>query len=128
MGAALLGFFSLLALCLATVGIYGVASYVATLRTREIGIRMALGADRQAIGRLVLLQGTGPIALGIAAGVALALWAARFATAFVYDISPWDPMTFVAVTVLLAMLALVASYLPARRAARVDPVTALRCE
>jgi predicted permease len=128
MGAALLGFFSLLALCLATVGIYGVASYVATLRTREIGIRMALGADRQAIGRLVLLQGTGPVALGIAAGVALALWAARFATAFVYDISPWDPTTFVAVTVLLAMLALVASYLPARRAARVDPVTALRCE
>ena len=128
MGSVLLGFFSLLALSLATIGIYGVASYVVGLRMREIGIRIALGADRRTIGRLVLLQGSLPVGAGIVIGIGLALWASRFIAALVYDVSPWDPATFIAVTILLAFLALAASYVPARRAARVDPVVALRCE
>ena len=128
MGSVLLGFFSLLALSLATIGIYGVASYVVGLRMREIGIRIALGADRRTIGRLVLLQGSLPVAAGIVIGIGLALWASRFIAALVYDVSPWDPATFVAVTFVLASLALAATYVPARRAARVDPVTALRYE
>jgi ABC-type antimicrobial peptide transport system permease subunit len=128
MGSVLLGFFSLLALSLATIGIYGVASYVVGLRMREIGIRIALGADRRTIGRLVLLQGSLPVAAGIVMGIGLALWASRFVGALVYNVSPWDPLTFVTVTLVLASLALAASYVPARRAARVDPVVALRCE
>ena len=126
MGSVLLSFFSLLALSLATIGIYGVASYGVGLRMREIGIRIALGADRATIGRLVLLQGSLPIAVGIAIGFGLALWASRFIAALVYDVSPWDPLTFVTVTMLLASLALAASYVPARRAARLDPMEALR--
>ena len=126
MGSVLLGFFSLLALSLATIGIYGVASYVVCLRMREIGIRIALGADRRMIGRLVLLQGSLPVAPGSVSGIGLALWASRFIADLVYDVSPWDPATFVAVTFVLASLALAATYVPARRAARVDPVTALR--
>jgi predicted permease len=126
MGSVLLGFFSLLAVSLATIGIYGVASYVVGLRMREIGIRVALGADRRAIGRLVLLQGSMPVVTGIVIGIGLALWASRFVAALVYEVSPWDPLTFITVTLVLASLALVASYVPARRAARLDPVQALR--
>ena len=128
MGVTLFGFFSLIALSLATVGIYGVASYVAALRTREIGIRMALGARRQDIGRLVLVQGAVPVAAGIAAGLVLALWASRLASSFMFDVKPWDPLTFTVATAALGALALLASYIPARRAARLDPVSALRQE
>ena len=126
MGAALFSVFSVLAVSLAIIGIYGVASYVVGIRTREIGIRTALGADRRTIGRLLLLGGLPPIAAGIAIGIGLAMWAARFATALVYGVSPWDPATLVGVTTLLAALALLASYLPARRAAHPDPIVALR--
>ena len=128
MGATLFALFSALALALATVGIYGVATYVAALRTREIGVRMALGATRTAVRRLVLLQGTWPIAIGIAAGLALALYASRAASTFLVDVSPLDPLTFGAVTALLAAVALAATYLPARRASRIEPVAALRDE
>jgi ABC-type antimicrobial peptide transport system permease subunit len=93
---------------------------------REIGIRVALGADRRAIGRLVLLQGSMPVVTGIVIGIGLALWASRFVAALVFEVSPWDPLTFITVTLVLASLALVASYVPARRAARLDPVQALR--
>jgi predicted permease len=128
MGLALMGFFSILALALVSVGIYGVASYVATLRTREIGIRMALGAERRDIARLILTQGARPVAAGIIAGVGLGLWAAQLASAFLYDVEPRDPLTFTVVPVLLATIALGATYLPARRAARIAPTTALRSE
>jgi predicted permease len=126
MGVMLFGLCSLLALSLATIGIYGVASYVATLRRREIGIRMALGADGRAIGRLVLRQGLAPVVAGIFTGLLLALWAGRLASGFLYEVLSSDPITFTAVASLLGVVALAASYIPARRAARIDPVSALR--
>jgi predicted permease len=128
MGVTLFGIFSALALTLAAVGIYGVASYVAALRTREIGIRVALGAAGRDIRRLVLRQGLTPVWVGIAAGLVLSFWAARAAARFLYGVSPTDPLTFAAVAALLSSIALLATYVPARRAAAVDPVRALRHE
>jgi macrolide transport system ATP-binding/permease protein len=128
MGVALFALFSAVALTLALVGIYGVASYAATMRTREIGIRIALGAGRHDIGRIVVRQGLGPVAVGVAAGMVMASWAARFATAFLYDVSPLDPPTYASVAVVLALSAFAAVYFPARRASRLDPVVALRHE
>jgi predicted permease len=126
MGATLFGLFSLLAVSLAAVGVYGVTSYVTSLRRREIGVRIALGAGRAHIRAIVLRDALGPIAAGIALGVLLAAWSARFARAFLYDVSPRDPMTLAGVTALLVIVALAATWLPARRAARLDPVKALR--
>jgi predicted permease len=126
MGATLLGFFSVLALSLASVGIYGVAAYVAQLRTRELGIRIALGADAAHVQRLVLRHGIVPAACGVLIGIALAAWAAPLVRAFLYDVSTTDPLTFTVVPLLLLLLAFAATWLPARRAARLDPVAALR--
>ena len=128
MGATFFGAFALLALTLASIGTYGVASYVAALRTREIGIRIALGADRTRIRSLVLRQGAVPVALGIAAGIGLSLAAGRFAAAFLRGVSPHDPTTYAAVALLLVAVGIVATWLPARRAAALDPVRALRTE
>lgn len=126
MGATFFAAFAMLALTLASIGIYGVASYVAALRTREIGIRIALGADRTRIRRLVLSQGTVPVAVGIIAGLAIALPAGRYAAAFLRGVTPHDPATYASVTAILALTALGATWLPARRAAAVDPIRALR--
>jgi putative ABC transport system permease protein len=128
MGVTLLGSFSVLALALAAVGIYGVASYVAALRTREIGIRMALGSDRRAVSALMIRQSAPPIAAGLLLGAGLALWAGPVAAAFLYDVSPRDPLTLAGGAALLTVLAVFATYVPARRAARIDPVRALRVE
>ena len=128
MGATLFTLFSTIALALVTVGIYGVASYVAALRQREIGVRVALGATAGAIRRMVLGQGATAVAGGIAAGLLGALYASRAAAGFLLDVSPWDPATLTAVTILLLAVAAAANYLPARRAARVDPIQALREE
>jgi putative ABC transport system permease protein len=128
MGASFFGAFALLALTLATIGIYGVASYVAALRTREIGIRIALGADRSRIRSLVLVQGSVPIAAGIGAGLVAAAFASRLATAFLLGVSPRDPLTYAAVVALLICVGVAATWIPARRASRVDPVQALRAE
>ena len=128
MGATLFTLFSVIALALATVGIYGVASYVTTLRQREIGVRVALGATASAIRWMVFGQGAMPIAVGIAAGLIGALYASRATRAFLLDVSPWDPVTFGGVTLLIVLVAAAASYLPARRAGRVDPMLALREE
>ncbi len=128
MGAAFFAAFAALALTLASIGIYGVAAYVAALRTREIGVRIALGADRAHIRALVLRQGATPVGLGIAAGVALALAGGRFAAGFLRGVTAHDPLTYTGVAVLLSAIALAATWIPARRAARLDPIRALRVE
>ena len=126
MGVTLFALFSALALTLAAVGIYGVASYVAALRTRELGIRIALGADRARIRALVLRQGSIPIAAGIAAGLLAAALASRAAVAFLRGVPPRDPLTYAVVAILLAGIAFFATWIPARRASQLDPVRALR--
>ena len=128
MGVTLFTLFSALAASLAAAGIYGVASYIASMRTREIGVRVALGATRTAVRRMVLLQGTRPIAAGMLVGLAISLYASRLLKAFLLDVSPFDPLAFAAAIAVLASLALAASYLPARRASRIEPVRALREE
>jgi putative ABC transport system permease protein len=126
MGVVLFGVFSALALTLAAIGIYGVASYVAALRTRELGIRIALGADRARIRALVLRQGSVPVAGGLAAGLAIAAGGSQVAAAFLRGVPPRDPMTYAVVATLLAAIALAATWIPARRAAELDPIRALR--
>jgi predicted permease len=128
LGVTLFALFSAIALALATIGIYGVATYVAALRTREIGVRMALGATRSTVRRLILQQSAWPIAAGILVGFAGALYTSRAAHAFLVDISPVDPVTFALVPLFLALVGLAATYLPARRASRIEPVAALRDE
>jgi len=128
MGVALFGVFALLAVTLAAIGIYGVTAYVAALRRREIGIRIALGADRARIRALVLRQGSIPIAAGLAAGVVIAALASRLATAFLRGVPPRDPLTYTAVAALLAAIALAATWIPARRASQLDPIRALRID
>ncbi|MCA1817263.1 MAG: ABC transporter permease [Acidobacteria bacterium] len=128
MGAILLGCFGLLALLLASVGLYGVMSYSVSRRTREIGIRMALGAESGSVLRLVLREGMTLVAVGVAVGLVAALAATRLLAGFLYGVSTTDPAAFAAVAALLALVALVASLIPARRAARIDPMVALRYE
>jgi predicted permease len=125
---ALLGFFSLLALALAAMGVYGVVSYAVALRSHEIGIRMALGAEPRKVLRLVMRQGARLAALGVAAGLAGALGLTQLLKSLLYGVSASDPPTFAAVAAVLAAVVLLASYMPARRAMRVDPVVALRQE
>jgi putative ABC transport system permease protein len=124
----LLGIFALLAMGLAVVGIYGVVAYGVTQRRQEIGIRMALGAQRREILKMVVGQGLKLALIGVAAGVAGAFALTRFLSSLLYGVRPTDPLTFVAVSLILAAVALLASYIPARRAAKVDPMVALRCE
>ena len=128
MGATLFALFAALAVTLAAIGIYGVTAYVAALRRRELGIRIALGADRARIRALVLRQGSVPIAIGLAAGLLIASIASGLATAFLRGVPPRDPLTYAAGAALLATIALAATWIPARRAARLDPIRALREE
>jgi putative ABC transport system permease protein len=124
----LLAVFAVVALALAAVGIYSVISYSVTQRTQEVGVRMALGAQPGDVIRLILKQGLALTLIGVAAGVLGAIAAARVMSGLLYGVSATDPATFVAISLLLAMVALLACYLPARRAAKVEPIAALRHE
>ena len=124
----LLSSFAIVALALASVGIYGVLAYLVTQRTREIGIRMALGAPAADALRLVLREGMAPVVLGAGAGMIATLAATRAIRSMLFGVTPLDPVSFAAAPAVLATVALLACYLPARRATRVDPLTALREE
>ena len=125
---SLLIVFAGLALVLATVGLYGVIAYSVTQRTREMGIRLALGADRPAVLRLVMSQGARLTAIGVVTGLLAAAALTRVMVSMLYGVSALDPMTFALVGVVLGLVAVLASYFPARRATRVDPVVALRAD
>ena len=124
----MLGIFSALALVLSCVGIYGVISYLAGQRTHEIGIRIALGAQRNDVLRLILGHGTKMAFTGVAVGIAASLALTRLMAKLLFGVSAYDPLTFLAVACLLIFVALTATYIPARRAMRVDPTVALRYE
>jgi putative ABC transport system permease protein len=128
MGALLLGVFGALALLLAGVGLYGVMSFSVTQRTREIGVRMALGASRRAVLLLALGEGMKLVTVGVAFGLAVAVAVAQWLSSFLYGVSAIDVVTFAGVPALLAAVALLACWIPARRATKVDPLVALRCE
>ena len=124
----ILGFFAFIALLLACIGIYGVMAYTFSQRTHEIGIRIALGAQRQHILRLALGEGMLLVAFGLAAGLFGALLLTQFLRSMLFAVKPTDPVTFIAIAALLAAVALLACYIPAHRATRVDPLVALREE
>ena len=124
----LLGLFSAIALLLAAIGIFGVISFSVSRRTREIGVRMALGATPASIRHLVLGESAKLVLFGLATGIPAALILTHFLSALLFGITPTDPLTFIAVALLLMLVALAAAYLPARRAIRIDPMAALRCE
>jgi putative ABC transport system permease protein len=124
----LLGLFSALALLLAGIGIYGVISYSVAQRTQEIGIRIALGAGRETVMRMILLQGARIAMVGLTIGLLAAFGLTRYLEELLFSVSPADPMTFAMVAGVLAAVALLACYVPARRTLRVDPMVALRFE
>jgi putative ABC transport system permease protein len=124
----LLGLFGGIALLLAAIGIYGVVAFSVSRRTREIGTRMALGATPGSISRLAIGESARLVLLGLAVGIPAALLLTRSLSAMLFTVHPSDPLTFVVVASLLTVVALAAAYVPARRAMRVDPMVALRCE
>jgi macrolide transport system ATP-binding/permease protein len=126
LGATLLGAAGVLGMALAAIGLFGIIAQTVAQRTREIGIRIALGAERRDVLRMIVLRGLWLTGIGTAIGLALAALSSRFAAAFIFGISAHDPLTFVLVPILLAGIALAASYVPARRAARINPTDALR--
>jgi putative ABC transport system permease protein len=124
----LFGSFAALALLLAAIGIYGVMAYNVAQRTREIGIRMAMGARRSDVLRLVLTQSILPAATGVFLGLSVALAVTRLMASLLFGLTATDPATFAVVALLLILVALAATYMPARRATQVDPLVALRYE
>jgi putative ABC transport system permease protein len=123
-----LGVFAALALLLAAVGLYGVIAYAVAQRTRELGVRMALGASQRQVLGLVLGQGVRLTLIGVAAGAAGALALSRVIASLLYGVKATDPASFLAVSAILAAVAVLASYAPARRAMQVDPLVAMRAE
>jgi putative ABC transport system permease protein len=126
--AMLVGIFAILAVVLAAVGIYGVMSYSVSQRTQEIGVRMALGAQAANVRSMILMQTIKLTALGVAIGLAGAFLVARLLSSLLFGVATHDPLTFLGVTLLLIVVAVVAAFIPARRAMRVDPIVALRYE
>jgi ABC-type antimicrobial peptide transport system permease subunit len=124
----LVSFFATTGLVLAVIGLYGVISFLVTQRTQEIGVRMALGASRGSILRLVMGKSLRLIVWGTVLGLLAALAASRLLSSLLFSIGPHDPVTFVIVTLLLVLVALVATLLPAKSASKVNPIVALRCE
>jgi predicted permease len=126
--AVLLGFFALCGLAMAVIGVYGIMAYLATQRTREIGVRMALGATRMNILRLISMEGMRLVCIGGVIGIGLSLAASKLVESLLFGVAPHDPATYCGVALLLALVALLATLIPARAAMRVDPVEALRSE
>ena len=124
----LLGTFALVALTLAVLGVYGVVAYAVAERTQEIGIRLALGAQRARVVRMIVVQGMSGIVVGIAGGLAGAWAATRFIAGLIYGVQPHDAVTFAMTTIVLSSVAFIACAAPALKAALVDPVVALRAE
>jgi putative ABC transport system permease protein len=120
--------FGILALTLTAIGIYGVVAYSVVQRTREVGIRMALGAQKRDVLKMILAQGLGLVAWGTALGLLVCYWLSRLVSSHLYGVSAYDPATLSSVVVVLVVVALLAAYIPARRATKVDPLVALRYE
>jgi predicted lysophospholipase L1 biosynthesis ABC-type transport system permease subunit len=126
LAAMLSGFFGVLALLLAAVGVYGVMAYAVTQRRSEIGIRLALGASPTGVVRMVLQRVALLVGAGMAIGGTISFWISKFSAAMLFGLQPRDPVTFAAAGIVLSAIGLLAGWLPARRAARIDPVSALR--
>jgi ABC-type antimicrobial peptide transport system permease subunit len=124
--ASLSGFFGVLAMLIATIGLYGVMSYMVTRRKVEIGIRMALGADARTVVRMVLRESGVLLAAGVLVGLALAAAASRYAASLLFGLQPWDPASYALAAAGLALVTLIAALIPARRASRLAPTLALR--
>jgi ABC-type antimicrobial peptide transport system permease subunit len=128
LGTTLFGVFGVLAVLVASVGTYSLTSYAVSHRTREMAIRTALGAARRKLVRLVVLEGLRPVAIGIAAGIALAMLSGRLITSLLYETSPADPGVLAAACAAMGMVATAGCAIPAWRAARIDPIAALKVE
>jgi ABC-type antimicrobial peptide transport system permease subunit len=128
LGGTLFGTFGIIGLLLAAIGLYGIMSYSVSRRTREIGIRIALGAQIGSVQRLIVRQGMLLAIIAVVLGIPAALAAAKFSSSFLYGVRPHDLVTFLTVPILLLGIALMACWIPARRASRIDPQTALRVE
>ncbi len=128
MSAAVLSAFAVIAILLAAIGLYGIVNYAVSRRVREIGIRISLGADRGSVVRMLMATGLRPVLIGSIVGLLVAVAASRFLAGLLFGVSTTDAWTFSGTTALLVLSSVVAAWLPARRASRVDPMTALRSE